>query len=77
MPTIQINHAGDGGLYGELIQDRSFDALAATSGFDQGDNWELTDNMMLSTGQPSGQPSAASHKECQDKNNTRFMNGVK
>lgn len=31
--TLQIGHAGDGGLYGELVQDRSFDALAAATGF--------------------------------------------
>lgn len=30
--STQINNAGEGGLYAELIQDRSFDALAATSG---------------------------------------------
>ena len=29
----QIGHAGDGGLYAELVQDRSFDALAHASGF--------------------------------------------
>lgn len=32
-PFVQIGHAGDGGLYGELVQDRSFDALAAATGF--------------------------------------------
>lgn len=31
--SLQIGHAGEGGLYAELIQDRSFDALAAASGF--------------------------------------------
>ena len=30
---LQIGHAGDGGLYAELVQDRSFDALAAATGF--------------------------------------------
>ena len=25
---MQINHAGDGGLYAEMIRDRSFEALA-------------------------------------------------
>ncbi|KAL4859616.1 Alpha-L-arabinofuranosidase 1 [Chlorella vulgaris] len=29
----EIGHAGDGGLYAELVQDRSFDALAAATGF--------------------------------------------
>lgn len=29
----EIGHAGEGGLYAELIQDRSFDALAAVTGF--------------------------------------------
>lgn len=29
----QIGHAGEGGIYAELIQDRSFDALAFTTGF--------------------------------------------
>ncbi|KAK2080720.1 hypothetical protein QBZ16_000574 [Prototheca wickerhamii] len=29
----QIGHAGDGGLYAELVQDRSFDAIAHASGF--------------------------------------------
>lgn len=28
----QIGHAGDGGLYAELVQDRSFDAIARASG---------------------------------------------
>ena len=33
-PTpLQIGHAGEGGLYAELVQDRSFDALAAATGF--------------------------------------------
>jgi hypothetical protein len=32
-PHLQIGHAGDGGLYAELVQDRSFDALAAATGF--------------------------------------------
>ena len=27
-PCMQINHAGDGGLYAEMIRDRSFEALA-------------------------------------------------
>ena len=26
---MQINHAGDGGLYPEMIRDRSFEAMAA------------------------------------------------
>ena len=30
---MQINHAGEGGLYAELLQDRSFDALAIANGF--------------------------------------------
>jgi hypothetical protein len=29
----EIGHAGDGGLFAELVQDRSFDALAAAAGF--------------------------------------------
>lgn len=33
VPPLQIGHAGDGGLYAELVQDRSFDALAAATGF--------------------------------------------
>ena len=28
---MQINHAGDGGLYPEMIRDRSFEAIAAYS----------------------------------------------
>ena len=32
----EIGHAGDGGLYAEKIQDRSFDATAAASGFSAG-----------------------------------------
>ncbi len=30
---MQIGHAGDGGLYAEIVQDRSFDAIAAATGF--------------------------------------------
>ena len=33
---VQIGHAGDGGLHAELVQDRSFDALAAATGFASG-----------------------------------------
>ena len=34
LPALpQIGHAGDGGLYAEMVQDRSFDALAAATGF--------------------------------------------
>ncbi|KAL4424426.1 hypothetical protein ABPG77_006364 [Micractinium sp. CCAP 211/92] len=29
----EIGHAGEGGLYAELVQDRSFDAIAAATGF--------------------------------------------
>lgn len=29
----EINHAGEGGLYAEMVQDRSFDALALTQQF--------------------------------------------
>jgi hypothetical protein len=29
--VVQINHAGDGGLYAEMIKDRSFDAAAYLS----------------------------------------------
>ena len=29
--SMQINHAGDGGLYPEMIRDRSFEAMAAYS----------------------------------------------
>ncbi len=29
----EINHAGEGGLYAEMVQDRSFDALALTQRF--------------------------------------------
>ncbi|GAB4817965.1 hypothetical protein N2152v2_005011 [Parachlorella kessleri] len=29
----EIGHAGEGGLYAEMVQDRSFDALAAATGF--------------------------------------------
>jgi alpha-N-arabinofuranosidase len=32
----EIGHAGDGGLYAEMIQDRSFDATAAAFGFSVG-----------------------------------------
>lgn len=53
--TTQINHAGEGGLYGELIQDRSFDALAATSGFDAEEYLELTPEMLSSTAPPGVQ----------------------
>eukprot|EP00887_Chlorella_sp_A99_P005257 scaffold1.g5257.t1 len=31
--SITIGHAGEGGLYAELVQDRSFDALATATGF--------------------------------------------
>ncbi|KAL4458046.1 hypothetical protein ABPG75_012911 [Micractinium tetrahymenae] len=34
--STSIGHAGDGGLYAELVQDRSFDALAAATGFAAG-----------------------------------------
>jgi len=34
----EIGHAGEGGLYAELIQDRSFDALAAVTGFSNPDH---------------------------------------
>lgn len=33
---MQINHAGEGGLYAEMVQDRSFDALAHATGFSSG-----------------------------------------
>ena len=29
IPGLQINNAGDGGLYAEMVRDRSFEALAA------------------------------------------------
>ena len=29
LPALQINNAGDGGLYAEMVRDRSFEALAA------------------------------------------------
>lgn len=32
-PHRQIGHAGDGGLYAEMVQDRSFEALATATGF--------------------------------------------
>jgi hypothetical protein len=32
-PELQINFAGEGGLYAEMIQDRSFDAMALALGF--------------------------------------------
>ena len=32
-PNAQINFAGEGGLYAEMIQDRSFDAMAYALGF--------------------------------------------
>lgn len=33
-PTApQIEHAGEGGLYAEMVQDRSFDAVAMAAGF--------------------------------------------
>jgi hypothetical protein len=31
--AAEIGNGGEGGLYAELIQDRSFDALARTTGF--------------------------------------------
>lgn len=31
--VMQINHAGEGGLYAELVRDRSFDALALSNQF--------------------------------------------
>ena len=34
---LQIGHAGEGGLYAELIQDRSFDALALQTGLHESD----------------------------------------
>lgn len=34
--AMQIGHAGDGGLYAEMVQDRSFDAVAAAVGFAAG-----------------------------------------
>lgn len=30
----QINHAGEGGLYAEMVADRSFDGIAHAMGFD-------------------------------------------
>lgn len=33
---MQINHAGEGGLYAEMVQDRSFDALAHATDFSSG-----------------------------------------
>jgi len=40
----EIGHAGDGGLYAEMIQDRSFDATAAASGFSGGGGGSGTDH---------------------------------
>jgi hypothetical protein len=37
----QINYAGDGGLYAEAVQDRSFDALAHLQGFHNSQSTEL------------------------------------
>jgi hypothetical protein len=37
----QIQHAGEGGLYAELVQDRSFEGLAYTQGFLQSSTQEL------------------------------------
>ena len=51
---MQINHAGEGGLYAELIQDRSFDALAYTTGFaaSQAEALELTPEVLRASAQP-------------------------
>lgn len=52
--ALQLNHAGEGGLYAELIQDRSFDALAYTSGFNSSGpvTEELTRQRLDMAGQP-------------------------
>lgn len=51
---MQINHAGEGGLYAELIQDRSFDALAFTTGFHASDaeSLELTPEILSAAAEP-------------------------
>lgn len=38
----QIQHAGEGGLYAELVQDRSFDGLAFSGGFHSDPNASLS-----------------------------------
>ena len=60
--TLQIGHAGDGGLYAELVQDRSFDGLARATGFNNqpGLQHQTVDLAALAARQRSVQePSAA------------------
>lgn len=43
--AAEISHAGDGGLYAELVQDRAFDAMALQSGAlsNNADRWLITE----------------------------------
>jgi hypothetical protein len=54
----QINHAGEGGLYAEMIQDRSFDALAITSNFwgSGAESLEISTEAFRSTRSPEQRP---------------------
>ena len=44
----EISHAGDGGLYAELVQDRAFDAMALQSGAlsSDADRWLITEERL-------------------------------
>lgn len=46
-PCMQLNNAGEGGLHAELIQDRSFDALAYVSKFAETDDSLVLNPQML------------------------------
>lgn len=54
----EINHAGEGGLYAEMIQDRSFDALAITSNFwgSGAESLEISTEAFRSTRSPEQRP---------------------
>ena len=46
--VAEISHAGDGGLYAELVQDRAFDAIALQSGAlsTDADRWLITEERL-------------------------------
>jgi len=54
----EINHAGEGGLYAEMIQDRSFDALAITSNLlgSSADSMEISPEAFRATSDPEQRP---------------------
>ena len=60
----EISHAGDGGLYAELVQDRAFDAMALQSGAlsSNADRWLITEER-LAAGTAALQSSVSASKQ--------------